>query len=127
MSENTTSGTVVNFDARPRLSKDERARLENMSDDEIRRAAQDDPDNRELTDAELAEFKPVADAKLIRQSMGLTQEDFARKFQIPIGTLRDWEQHRTEPDKAAQNFLKVVSVTPETVVQALSILHEPAE
>lgn len=30
--------------------------------------------------------------KGLRESTGLSQNDFARLFQIPVGTLRNWEQ-----------------------------------
>lgn len=124
MSERTTTKTAVNSDLSSgpgALPKKEKARLAALTDQEIARAAKTDPDNPVLTSAELAEFKPVADAKKIRRALKLTQEAFARRFDIPLGTLRDWEQHRTEPDKAAQNFLKVISVAPDTVMQALSV------
>ena len=98
-----------------------------MTDEDIAFAAESDPDNPILTAADLEEFRPVADAKAIRRTLKLTQEAFARDFDIPIGTLRDWEQHRTEPDKAAQNYLKIVSVDPDAVKQALSNYPEPVE
>jgi len=130
MSENTTIKTAVNFDLSPRPAKllaDEKARLDGSTDQDIIKAANTDPDNPILTSAELAKFKPIANAKQIRRSLMLTQEAFAQTFHIPIGTLRDWEQHRTEPDKAAQNFLKVISVAPDAVKQALSEFSEPVE
>ena len=127
MSGNTTTKTVANFDKPPRLSKTEKARLNGLTDEAIARAAGDDADNPVLTQAELAEFEPVADAKRIRHALNLTQEAFARAFHIPIGTLRDWEQHRTEPDQAARNLLKVISAAPETVKDALSDFKQPAE
>jgi len=34
--------------------------------------------------------------------------DFAVRFHIPIGTLRDWEQGRAEPDQAERAYLKVI-------------------
>jgi putative transcriptional regulator len=48
--------------------------------------------------AELARMKHTPRAKLIRRALGLTQEEFAARFQIPLGTLRDWEQGAAEPD-----------------------------
>ena len=36
----------------------------------------------------------------ISRAFGLSQEEFAAQFHIPIGTLRDWEQGRKEPDAA---------------------------
>ena len=37
----------------------------------------------------------------------------------PIGTLRDWEQGRVEPDQAARAYLTVIAREPETVREAL--------
>ena len=35
----------------------------------------------------------------MRRALGLTQEEFATRYHIPIGTLRDWEQGRAQPDQ----------------------------
>ena len=58
----------------------------------------------------------------MRRALGLSQEEFAGQFQIPIGTLRDWEQGRVEPDQAARAYLKVIARNPTAVRKAL----EPA-
>jgi putative transcriptional regulator len=50
----------------------------------------------------------------------MTQEAFAAAYQIPVGTLRDWEQGRTEPDQANRAYLKVIAVDPEFVRRALA-------
>ena len=50
----------------------------------------------------------------------LSQEDFAGAFHIPIGTLRDWEQGRKEPDAAAKAYLRVIAREPDTVRKALA-------
>ena len=39
-------------------------------------------------------------AYIVRRALHMTQEEFAEAYRIPIGTLRDWEQGRTEPDQA---------------------------
>ena len=57
--------------------------------------------------------------KLIRRSLGLTQVEFATRYQISIGTLRDWEQSRTEPDQPARSYLKIIARDPEGVQKAL--------
>lgn len=49
----------------------------------------------------------------------MTQEQFAERYLIPLGTLRDWEQGRTEPDQAAQAYLRVIAKEPEVVSRAL--------
>lgn len=120
MSESIMKRTVVDFSKAPSIRDEDRTRLDAMTDADITHAAQGDPDNPILNDEELATFKPVADVKAIRKSLHLTQEAFAREYDIPLGTLRDWEQHRTEPDKAAQNLLKVISVAPDVVKEALA-------
>jgi len=98
-----------------RLSKQSLARLDAMSDEEIERAALSDADNLPLSDRKLKEMRRVSCAKHVRLTLGMTQEAFAGAFGIPIGTLRDWEQHRTEPDQAAQSYLKVIAAMPEDV------------
>jgi hypothetical protein len=39
---------------------------------------------------------------MLRRALRLTQEEFAARYQIPLGTLRDWEQQRAEPDRPAR-------------------------
>jgi putative transcriptional regulator len=62
----------------------------------------------------------VSLAKRIRWRLQLSQAEFARIFRIPLGTLRDWEQHRREPDQAAQAYLEVIAREPEAVRRALT-------
>jgi putative transcriptional regulator len=90
-----------------------------MTDAEIDEAARSDPDNPPLTTAQLSHMRRVSRAKFIRQKLGLSQEEFSSRFRIPLGTLRDWEQHRCEPDQAAAAYLQVIEHAPDTVMRAL--------
>ena len=72
-----------------------------------------------LSDEALAQMKPVPRARTLRRALGLTQEEFAARYHIPIGTLRDWEQGRSEPDQPARAYLTVISRDPEGVRRAL--------
>jgi putative transcriptional regulator len=56
---------------------------------------------------------------VIRRALKLSQEEFAARFNIPIGTLRDWEQGRKDPDAAARAYLKVIGRNPSAVTEAL--------
>jgi putative transcriptional regulator len=58
-------------------------------------------------------------AKRIRWGLRMSQVEFAKTFHIPLGTLRDWEQHRRDPDQAAQAYLEVIAREPDTVRRAL--------
>ena len=89
------------------------------SDEQIKAAALSDPDNPPLTAARLKRLKPVSRVRVLRRALGLTQEAFAARFHIPLGTLRDWEQGRTEPDRPARAYLKVIARDPEGVRRAL--------
>lgn len=64
-------------------------------------------------------MRRIVHAIHIRRMLKLSQEEFAEQFQIPIGTLRDWEQRRKEPDAAARAYLKVIARAPDAVRKAL--------
>jgi hypothetical protein len=52
----------------------------------------------------------------------MTQVQFAETFEIPLGTLRDWEQKGTfiSHNQAAASYLRVIEQNPEAVIAALS-------
>lgn len=78
------------------------------------------PDDRPLTDADLVRMKRTPQVKVVRRALRLTQEEFADQFHVPIGTLRDWEQGRSVPDKAAEAYLRVIARDPDAVRRALA-------
>lgn len=90
-----------------------------MNDAEIEAAALSDPDSPPLTPEREARLKPVPRVKTLRRALGLTQEEFAARYRVPLGTLRDWEQGRTEPDQPGRNFLFLIARDPEGVATAL--------
>jgi putative transcriptional regulator len=61
----------------------------------------------------------VPDVKGLRTRLGMTQEQFALTYHLPLGTVRDWEQGRTRPDAPALAFLAVIEREPEVVRRAL--------
>lgn len=90
-----------------------------MTASAIERAALADPDALPLSSIDLRHMKRTPQAKIIRRALGITQEEFAARYHIPLGTLRDWEQGRAYPDRPAQAYLKVIARDPERVQQAL--------
>ena len=92
-----------------------------MTDEEVLAAALSDPDAQPLTPEDFKRMKRSPRAKIIRRALGLTQEEFSSRFQIPLGTLRDWEQGAAEPDQASRAYLKVIAVDPEAVRRALQV------
>ncbi len=51
----------------------------------------------------------------VRLRSGLTQVDFARRFGVPLHTLRNWEQGKRVPTGAAATLIRVMGVMPEVV------------
>src|SRR5215471_8746691 len=119
-----SDGTITRFeldpDHPPRLSDEERARLDAMTEAEMHAAALADLDNPPLTDEELQRLERVPNLKAIREKLGLTQKEFAQTFQLSLSAVRDWEQGRFMPNRAARTLLKVITHNPETVKETLA-------
>lgn len=108
----------------PRLTPEQRRRLDAMSDADVTAAAEADPDTPTPTGALLDWVEAAARIKRIRAARGLSQAEFADVFGLPAGTLRDWEQGRRRPDRAALAYLRVIEREPEAVLRALKSAAE---
>jgi putative transcriptional regulator len=62
---------------------------------------------------------PGVDVREVRTKMGLSQAQFAIKFGLPPGTLRNWEQGRSRPDAPTRVLLAVIAKHPEAVEDVL--------
>jgi putative transcriptional regulator len=93
------------------------AKQDALTGEDIARNVASDPDAAPiLTKAETV----GAMARMVRKNLGLSQIDFAARFHIPLGTLRDWEQDRKHPDATAFAYLRVIARNPDLVVEALA-------
>lgn len=102
-------------------------RADAMTAEQRHAAAMADPDARPMTEEEWKNARRVVHALIIRRLLKLSQEEFAAQFHIPIGTLRDWEQRRKEPDAAARAYLQVIARAPDAVRNALKRPPMPAQ
>ena len=91
-----------------------------LTDGKVIARAMTDPDNRPITEQDSRRMKRRPRAYIVRRALRMTQEEFAATYGIPIGTLRDWEQGRTEPDHANRAYLKVIAADPNFVKRALA-------
>lgn len=81
------------------------------------------------TDADLAAQEAEDDAEAmqdvaryvrrVRRRLGLTQQEFARRIDVPLDTIRNWEQGRRGPTGAARTLLKILDRAPEAALHAL--------
>jgi len=95
-----------------------------LTNEQVHAAALADPDAQPIprgTDEELAKLglHRLMNVKKLRERLGLTQEAFAATYRIPVGTLRDWEQRRKNPDAPARAYLTVIERNPEAVAELL--------
>jgi len=99
------------------------ARLRSKSNDQVLAEARADPTALPVEDRKsgnLGSVGRVSLAKRIRWGLHMSQAEFAKTFRIPLGTLRDWEQHRRDPDQATQAYLEVIAREPDVVRRALA-------
>src|SRR6266403_3906946 len=94
--------------------------LRPMTPEAVEAAARADRDAQPLTPVDLKRMKRTPQAKIIRRALALTQEEFSVRYHIPLGTLRDWEQGRAEPDQPTRAYLKVIARDPERVERVLN-------
>ena len=55
----------------------------------------------------------------VRKRLGLSQVEFSRRIDVPVETIRNWEQGKRSPTGAAKTLLKVLDRMPETTLAAL--------
>jgi putative transcriptional regulator len=58
--------------------------------------------------------------KAIRERVRKTQVEFAHAFHLPVGTVRDWEQNRRQPDAPARVLLHLIEMDPEGVERLIA-------
>lgn len=66
----------------------------------------------------------IPDAKRIRRSYNLSQNQFAAMLGISLATLRNWEQGRRKPEGPARVLLQVAAKHPNAVWDVSGIFTE---
>jgi len=60
-------------------------------------------------------------ARRVRKRLGLSQAAFAQRIDVPLETIRNWEQGKRYPTGAAKSLLKVLDRAPEAALAALHV------
>lgn len=58
-------------------------------------------------------------ARRVRKRLGLSQAEFSQRIEVPLDTIRNWEQGKRCPTGAAKALLKVLDKAPEAALAAL--------
>ena len=115
----TTVRTSVDLSQPPPDDLMDWREFDNLTNDEVRAGAADDPDNPVLTAEFLERMKRVPDVRAVREATGLSQPKFAAKYGLSLAALRDWEQGRRQPTRSARILLHVIRYEPDAVDRAI--------
>lgn len=58
-------------------------------------------------------------ARRVRKRLGLGQAEFSQRIDVPLDTIRNWEQGKRSQTGAAKALLKVLDKAPEAALAAL--------
>ena len=70
--------------------------------------------------AAIAHVPETVDLKSIRTAQGLSQTVFASRYGFTAGAVRDWEQGRRQPERAARILLTIIEREPDVVNRAIA-------
>ena len=113
--------TIVRVDASaPVEDETDWEAFDALTDDEVAEAALTDSDNPPLTAEDVAKMRRVPNVRAIRKAQGLSQAEFAQRYALAVGVVRDWEQGRYTPPAAAMTLLDVIEHRPAAVDEAIA-------
>lgn len=61
----------------------------------------------------------AVNVRKVRLKLKLSQEKFAKQYGLSVSSVRDWEQGRRKPERAARVLLRVIEKNPKAVSEAL--------
>ena len=79
-----------------------------------------DPEDRDVSVAALHRARFGRRFRVLRHKLGLTQEQFARTYGIPLASLRQYEMARYMPPPATRAYLKVIEAEPDVTARAVA-------
>ncbi|MGC8485916.1 MAG: helix-turn-helix domain-containing protein [Candidatus Baltobacteraceae bacterium] len=71
---------------------------------------------------EFSDFRYVrnVNVRALRDRIGLTQQEFARRYRFPLRSLQEWEQGRKRPAPGTMTLLLAISRDPKALAKALA-------
>ena len=93
-----------------------------MTDEERHAAVLSDPDALSTPEGKALKLRRRPLSWRVRRQLGLTQEEFAARYCIPIGTIRDWDQGRNEMSATAIALFKAIAANPDQVARAQGLV-----
>jgi len=63
----------------------------------------------------------------VRLRLGLTQAEFSQRIDVPLDTIRNWEQGKRSPTGAARVLLRILSKLPEAALDYFIPVQGPQQ
>ncbi len=79
-----------------------------------------DPEDRDVSVAGLKRAHMGRRFRILRHRLGMTQDQFARTYGIPLASLRQYEIARYMPPPATRAYLKVIEAEPDVAAKAVA-------
>ena len=89
------------------------ARIDAMTDADIRRQIGANPDA-------APDMAPDLDVRAIRQATSMTQAQFASAYEFSVRTIQEWERGSKRPSGPARTLLRAIKGDPEGIRRALA-------
>ena len=84
------------------------------------RADPNDPEDRDVSVADLERAHMGRRFRVLRYRLSLSQQEFATAYGIPVANLRQYEMARHMPPPAVRAYLKVIEAEPEMVRRVMA-------
>lgn len=84
------------------------------------KADPNDPEDRDVSAEGLERGQRARLIRMTREALGLSQPEFAARFRVPVGTLRDWEQARSMAPDFAVAYVRVIAAHPDMVARVVA-------
>jgi putative transcriptional regulator len=83
-------------------------------------ADRNDPEDRDVSVAGLERGLMGRRIRMLRNRLGMSQDEFAQAYGIPVANIRQYEIGRHMPPPAVRAYLKVIAAEPEMTKRAVA-------
>ena len=77
------------------------------------------PSMRDRAKIEATTEEDIISPRYIRKRLGMSQQQFADTLNIPVATLRNWEQNRVAMEPATVALMRILAHEPKAALRAL--------
>ena len=92
------------------------AKIGYIDEAKVDATTEEEIEQQRLEDAAEARMDAARYARRVRQRFGMSQSEFARRINVSLVTVRNWEQGKRSPTGAARALLRILDRAPTEVL-----------